>query len=154
MKNATKLRKLLTELSRDPRLKRAIAKGRRRSRHEPASQIETLAEMSLLLPRIASLFLKRKKARELDKQMDVVHFLVQLSLLLKENILDRPEVRDFFNRSAKQIHMMSRESLGAIMPKRGPIAPRGVLAAGQRRAALGSKATKAAVNRGVGRARP
>jgi len=84
MKNATKFRKLLKELSRDPRLKRVIAKARRRSKG--GTRVENLADMSLLLLAIASPFSRKKKDRALHEQMDVVYILLQVSLLLKENI--------------------------------------------------------------------
>lgn len=119
MKNAARFSKLLKELSRDSRLKRAVAKGRRRSHAKRRSQIENLLDMCLLFSAVASRFLKKKKARALDKQMDIVYFLVQVSLLLKENIFDRPEVQEFFGRNARQIRLMVGESLGRMpQPKR------------------------------------
>jgi len=117
MKNVTRFKKLLKELSRDPRLKRVLAKSTRRSRQKRLNQIEALADMFLILSTIASGFLKKKKARVLDEQADMVYFLVQLSLLLKENVFDRPEVQEFFSRSGRQIQLMTRESLSAIKPK-------------------------------------
>jgi hypothetical protein len=116
MKSAAKARKLLKELSRDPHLKRVIAKARRHSTEKRASPLEQLADMYVLLSSIASSFSK-KKARALDEQRDIVQFLVQVGLLLKENILDRPEVQEFLSRSAKRIRDVTRERLGVSTPQ-------------------------------------
>ena len=118
MKSAARARKLLKELSRDPHLKRVIAKARRRSHGKRASPLEDLANMYFLLSSVASGFSKKKKARALDEQRDIVQFLVQVGLLLKESILDRPEVQEFFSRSAKQIRVMMRERLAMSTAKR------------------------------------
>jgi len=118
MKNATRLRKALKELSADPQLRQVIATARRQSREKRPSQIESLAGLYLLLAAIAARFSKKKRARALDEHIAIVRSLVQLSLLLKENVLDRPEVRTFFSRSAKQISLITRESLGLSIPKR------------------------------------
>jgi hypothetical protein len=119
MKNATKLRKLLKEWSRDPRLKQVIAKARRGSSHDKReSQIESLANVYLALSTIAAGLSKKKKARALEEHIDVVYFLVQVGLLLKEHIFDRPEVKDFFNRSAQRIYQRTQASLGTVTAKR------------------------------------
>jgi len=132
MKNATLLRKALKELSADPVLRQVVTKARRGSSKRRPGQIESLASLYLLAAAIAARLSKKKHARALDEHIDIVRFLVQLSLLLKENVLDRPEVRKLFNRSAKRISLIARECLRLSTPKRKQ--PRH--AAGGRRARL------------------
>jgi len=117
MKNATRFSRLLQELSREPRLKRAIIRARRRS-SKSRSHLENLADLGVLLSTVAAQFMKKKKARALRQQTDVVHFLVQVSLLLKENVFARPEVREFFTRSARRIDRAARATLGASKAKK------------------------------------
>lgn len=123
MKSATKLSNLLKEISRDPRLRKAIAKARRRSRDKVASQVESLVNIYLALSTIASGLSKKKKARAIEEHMDLVYFLVQLGLLLKEHVFDRPEVKDFFSRSAKQIHQAANARIGKVTVKRKRLPP-------------------------------
>lgn len=118
MKSAARARKLLQELSRNPDLKRVIAKARRHSHDKRASPLEDLANTYFLLSSVASGFSKKKKARALDEQRDIVQFLVQVGLLLKENILDRPEVQEFFSRRGKQTRVRTPEGLGMNTAKR------------------------------------
>ena len=132
MKSAAKARKLLKELSRDPHLKRVMAKARRRPDDKRASPLEDLANMYFLLSSVASGYSKKKKARALDEQRDIVQFLVQVGLLLKENILDRPEVQEFVSRSAEQIRVMTRERLGMSTTKKKRPAARRSRASRQR----------------------
>ena len=130
MKNATRLRKALKKLRADPQLRQVIATARSRSREKRPSQIESLTGLYLLVAAIAARFSKKKRARALDEHIDIVRFLVQLGLLLKENVLDRPEVRTFISRSAEQISFIARENLGLSIPKRKR--PRSRSAAGRR----------------------
>ncbi len=118
MKNVNRLNSLLKELSRDPQLKQAIATARRRLARRHRSQLEKWVDMPLLLSAIASPFLKKKKARAFDERMEIVRFLAQVSLLVKENVFDRPEVREFIGRGARQIQLMTREGLGMILQQR------------------------------------
>jgi len=118
MKDATRLRKALKELSADPELRHVIARARRGSAKKRPGQIESLAGLYLLAAAIVARLSKRKRARALDEHIDIVRFLVQLSLLLKENVLDRPEVRKMFSRSAERISLVTRASLGLATPKR------------------------------------
>jgi len=94
-------------LSRDPQLKRAITTARRRS-PQGRSPLENLADLYVLLATVAAQLMKKKRARALQEQTDMIHFLVQISLMVKENILARPEVKEFFTRSARQIHEATR----------------------------------------------
>jgi len=120
MQNAAKLRKLLRHLSREPRVKQAIAKAKRQSRGKVRTPIENLADMYLLGLAIAARFSRKKKARALNEQMDIAHFLLQVSLVLKENIFERPEVKEFFSRTGESAYLTAQKWLGAVSPGRKP----------------------------------
>jgi hypothetical protein len=118
MKNADKYRKLLTELSRDPRLKQAIGKARRQPPGNAGTKVETVTRMFLTILAIASRFSKKKRARAIDEVADIVHLLVQISFLLKENIFDRTEVKRFFRQTSAQIYAFVQECVAMILPTR------------------------------------
>jgi len=117
MKDGAQVRKLLKQLSRDPRVKRVIAKAKRRTRGKGRAKVETVTDTFLLLMAIASRFAKKKKARALDELMDIVYLLVQVSVLLKENIFDRPEVKEFFSQSSRQIYLLAQQCVAMVLPK-------------------------------------
>lgn len=121
MKNGGAFRILLKELSRDPQLKQIMAKARRQTRGKGGAKVENVTGMFLLMLAIASRFTKRKKARALDELIDVISLLVQVSLLLKENIFDRPEVREFFSQSYKQIYSLAQEFVAMVLPQTKPV---------------------------------
>jgi len=116
MKSSNKSRKLLKELSRDPHLKQVIAKARHQPRGKVEARVESVTGMFVLLSRIASRFAKKKRARAIDDLADTVHLLFQVSLLLKENIFDRPEVKNFFRESSKQVYVFVQECVATILP--------------------------------------
>ena len=124
MKNGTQVGKLLKELSRDPRVKRVIAKAKRRTRGKGRAKVETVTDTFLLLMAIASRFAKKKKARALDELMEIIYLLVQVSLLLKENIFDRPEVKEFFRHSSKQTYALAQECVAMVLPKTKALRPK------------------------------
>lgn len=123
MKDGSQFRKLLKQLSRDPRVKRVIAKAKRRTRGKGRAKVENVTDMFLLLMAIASRFAKKKKARALDELMEIIYLLVQVSLLLKENIFDRPEVKEFFSHSSKQIYLLAQECVAMVLPKTKGLRP-------------------------------
>jgi hypothetical protein len=116
-KNAAAIRKLLRALSRDPQLRRLIAKARR---GKAGAKVDNVTDLYLLLLAIASRLSNKKKARALEEEIDVIYFLVQISLLLKENLFDRPEVRAFFGQRAKQLYRMAQQGMlwGAFLRNR------------------------------------
>lgn len=118
MKDANKYRKLLKELSRDPRLKQVIAKAKRQPRAKAGTKVETVTSMFLLVSAIISRFSKKKKARAIDELVDIVHLLIQVSFLLKENIFDRREVKKFFRQTSQQIYAFAQECVAMILPTR------------------------------------
>lgn len=119
MKNDKQFKDLLKELSREPRLKRVIAKRRSRGK----DGVEQAADFVLALLRIGSRFATKKKARALDELLDVIYLLLQVSLLLKENVFDRPEVRRFFRQRSKQIYSLAQEYVAVILPRAKQLRP-------------------------------
>src|ERR1019366_6257635 len=117
MKNTKKYRKLIRELSRDPRLKQAIAKSARRPRQKGGAKVETATSIFVLLSTIASRFAKKKHAHAIEDLVDLVQFLVQLSLAIKENIFDRPEVKKFVRQRSKELYAIAQQWLSLILPR-------------------------------------
>jgi len=108
---------LAKELSRDPRLKQAIVRARRKKPGKGVRQVENATGVAMLLLGIASRFSKRKKARALDEAMDVIYLLVQVSIVLKENVFDRPQVKKFFSQSFRQVYLLGRAFVALVLPK-------------------------------------
>ena len=116
MKKGSQFKGLLKELGRDPRLKRIISKRRTRGKGE--ARVENMSGIVLLILAIAARFATKKKARALDELMDIIYLLVQVSLLLKENIFDRPEVQEFFSQSTKEIYLLGQKYVAMVLPKK------------------------------------
>jgi hypothetical protein len=115
LKNGGQFKDLLKELSRDSRLKRVIAKHR--SRAKSGGKIQQAANLALGLLKIASRFMTKKRARTLEELVDAVYLLVQVSLLLKENVFDRPEVKRLFKQRSKQIYSLAQEYVVMVLPR-------------------------------------
>jgi hypothetical protein len=114
LKKDSQFKDLLKELARDPRVKRVIAKLR--SRGKRGGKIQPEAGIVLALLGIASRFMTKKRARAFDELVDAIYLLVQVSLLLKENVFDRPEVQRFFRQKSKQIYSLAQEYVAVILP--------------------------------------
>ena len=114
MKKDSQFKDLLKELARDPRVKRVI--GKRRSRGKRGGKIQPEAGIVLALLGIASRFMTKKRARAFDELVDAIYLLVQVSLLLKENVFDRPEVKRFFRQKSKRIYSLAQEYVVMILP--------------------------------------
>jgi hypothetical protein len=123
MKSRSQFETLLNELGRDPRLKRVIAKARRQTRGKGGAKVEAMTDIFLLIGEIYSHFATKKKARALEELMDIIYLLVQVSLLLKENIFDRREVKEFFRQSSKQVYSLAEECVAMILPKTKGLRP-------------------------------
>lgn len=117
MKKSNPLNSLVKELNRDPRLKGIVAKVKRRSRKNGVAKVENLADFFLLSLAIVSRFVSKKKARALDELMDVVYLLVQVSMLLKENVFDRPEVREFLSQRSKRVFSVARQYVDVVLSR-------------------------------------
>jgi len=122
MSKPTGFTSLAKELTRDPRLKQAVARARRKTPGKSVRQIDNATGVVLLLLGIASRFSKKKRARALHEAMDVIHLLVQVSIVLKENIFDRPQVRKFFSQSYRQVYLLARDLVAVVLPKTGEAA--------------------------------
>jgi hypothetical protein len=114
LKKDSQFKDLLKELARDPRVKRVI--GKRRSRGKRGGKIQPEAGIVLSLLGIASRFMTKKRARAFDELVDAIYLLVQVSLLLKENVFDRPEVKRFLKQRSKQIYSLAQEYVVMILP--------------------------------------
>lgn len=108
--------KLLNELSRDPRIEKAIAKTKRPRGAAPVPT-GSLAAIFLAMLAIAARFSSKKMVRALDEMMDTLYLLLQVSLVLKENVFDRPEVQKFFRRRYRQIYSIAQEYVSLILEK-------------------------------------
>ena len=122
MKNDSQFNDLLKVLGRDPRLKRVMA--RRQIRGKKGADGAHVTDIVLLLLAIASRFATKKKARALDELMDIIFLLVQVSLLLKENIFDRPEVKKFFSQSSKEIYLLAQKYVAMVSPTAKTLRPK------------------------------
>ena len=123
MQNASQVKNLLRELGRDPRLKPVIANAKRRKGNKGGAEVEQVTSIFLFLMAVVSRFVKKKKARSIDGLMDIIYLLVQVSLVLKENIFDRPEVKEFFSQSYKQIYLMAQQCVAMVLPKTKEVRP-------------------------------
>jgi hypothetical protein len=121
MKKGSQFKGLLKELGRDPRLKRVIAKRRTRGKGE--AKVENVTGIVLLILAIAGRFATKKKARALDELMDIIYLLVQVSLVLKENVFDRPEVKAFLSHRSKEVYSLAQECIAMVLPKTKGLRP-------------------------------
>jgi hypothetical protein len=117
MKKGNQMKGLLKELSRDPRLKVVIAKAKHHPRGKAEAKVESATGFFLLALSIASRFAKKKNARTLNELGDLIYLLVQVSLMLKENIFDRPEVKEFISQRSKEIYLFAQECAALVLPK-------------------------------------
>ena len=121
MKKGSQFKGLLKELGRDPRLKRVIAERRTRGKGE--AKVENVTGIVLLILAIAGRFATKKKARALDELMDIIYLLVQVSLVLKENVFDRPEVKAFLSHRSKEVYSLAQECIAMVLPKTKGLRP-------------------------------
>lgn len=86
-------RRLIVDLSQDPKVKIALETIREQTGGGAAK-----AGMAWQLLTVAGKFAGKKRARAIAEVVDVITLIVTLSLILKQNAFDRPEVRAFFER--------------------------------------------------------
>lgn len=118
MKKAATFRTLLKDLDRDPRVRQAVARAKRGNGHKDRGKVEGLAGILSLALTVASRYSKKKRARALEELRDAISFLVELSLLLKENVFDRPEVKKFIRQRSKQIYLFAQGCVAMVLPKK------------------------------------
>lgn len=90
----TEFTKLLKKLSEDPKLREAISMIGKNSDKNFAALTQGIATTLLLAGR----FVGKARMRKVTNIIDAAVFLISLSLLIKQNVFDRPEVRAFFKR--------------------------------------------------------
>lgn len=116
MRKRSQVNHLVKRLSRDPRLRRVIHKAKLRQKNG-TGKIEGLGDLFLLSLAVASRFVSKRKARTLDELMEIVYLLVVVSLILKENVFDRPEVKEFFSQNYKRVSSVYREYVDRILSR-------------------------------------
>lgn len=95
----TEFKSLLKKLSEDPKLREAIRKISVNSDKNFAALSQGLATTLLLAGR----FIGKARMKRITTFIDVAVFLISLSLLIKQNVFDRPEVREFIARVWKDV---------------------------------------------------
>ena len=87
---------LLKKLSSDPKIKEAIRQASEQA--TSASHFKAQSAMGLIkyLLKYTATFLGKKKAQKFNEYSEYVVVLITVSLILKKNIFDRPEVKEFF----------------------------------------------------------
>ena len=108
---------LLQELSKDPRIKKVIGQAKARLKNENSLKALGVTDFLILLIAVFSKFLSKKKARILEDLIEPLLLLFQVSLILKENVFDRPEVREFFSKHSSKIYKTAREYVAKALAK-------------------------------------
>lgn len=89
---SARFKKLISDLSRDPKLREAINKINEKSRL--GQHVKALRDF---LPFVAKLSrLGGKKTAALGEHLSLIVFLFEISILVKKNVFERPEVQRFF----------------------------------------------------------
>lgn len=103
---------LVKKLSEDPKLREAIHTIGKNSDKNFAAISQGIATTLLLAGR----FVGKGRMRQVTAIIDVAVFLISLSLLIKQNVFDRPEVRAFFakvwgdvSKTASHLTQIARE---------------------------------------------
>ena len=115
MKRPKQFKDILQKLAREPQVKEALTKARRQMRRK--GKAENLTGALLLALAVATRFVSRKKRRAVDDLMDSIFLLLEISLLLKENIFDRPEVKKFFRLRSKKVSVFVEKNMAAILAR-------------------------------------
>lgn len=87
---------LLKKLSTDPKIKSAIESAKAEANSQSSYQATSVIDLIIHLLKYSSTFVGKKKAEKITEYTGYIGFLITISLLLKKNIFDRPEVREFF----------------------------------------------------------
>lgn len=84
-------KRLVVRLSQDPKIKVAM-EGIRENTGGQHPQLGMLWQVLTISGR----FVAKRRSRAVAEVIDVITFLVTLSLIVKQNVFDRPEVREYF----------------------------------------------------------
>jgi hypothetical protein len=117
MKKSNRFKNLVKDLNRDPRLRRVTVKTNDHSHRNGRAKVQKISDFFLLGLAVVSRFASKKRARTIDEFMDIIYLLVQTSLLLKENIFDRPEVKEFIGQQSEKVHFLAQKYVALILSK-------------------------------------
>lgn len=110
----TRFKKLLKKLAEDPKVRAALQTSQ--LKNENSRKVQNFKDLFRQVIGIGARVLGRKRARLIADWVDLVSVLVDLSLILKENVFDRPEVRSFFGQNWGRL---KRQSIGVYGAGRG-----------------------------------
>ncbi len=88
-----RFKKLISDLSQDPKIKAAIEKITEKS--QVGQHVKALKDFLPFITKLAKF--GGKKTAMVGQHLTLIIFLFELSVLLKTNVFDRPEVRKFFS---------------------------------------------------------
>ncbi len=96
---STDFKNLLKKLSTDPRVKAAIDAAKEEA--TKSSEFQATSALGLIgyLFKYSASFLGRKRAGKLSELTGNLVFLITISMILKRNLFDRPEVKEFFEQN-------------------------------------------------------
>ena len=94
MKFKTEFKTLIKKLSQDPNLREAIDTMGRMKNKDFAVLPQAIGTALLFAGRFAG----KGRMRSVTNFVDAALFLISLSLLIKQNVFDRPEVQEFFRK--------------------------------------------------------
>jgi hypothetical protein len=94
--SSKKFKALLSELSKDESVRKAISDLKSSANAENIYYAQSVWDLLKQILKLSAKFLNKQKLKRLTEIIDIVMFLVSLSLILKQNIFDRPEVKQFF----------------------------------------------------------
>lgn len=116
----TEFKALLKKLSQDPKLREAIQSMTENSDRNFAALSKGLATTLLLAGR----FVGKGRIKTFISFIDAAVFLISLSLMIKQNVFDKPEVRDFvkkvwkdIGKTANQLATVARNYVDKRLPK-------------------------------------
>ena len=96
MKVSKNLKELIQLMRKDEKLKRAVDQVLKGSTTQDTIQkARSATDFLVTLVKMSSKFLGKRLANRWIELLEILSFIVQVSLLLKTNVIDRPEVRDF-----------------------------------------------------------
>lgn len=92
-----RIKELIKKLSADPKIKSAMAELKANSNAENAYYSKSFLDLMVYILKASGGFLGKRKAKVIIEVVEVTGFVISISLILKKNLFDRPEVRQYFN---------------------------------------------------------
>lgn len=87
---------LLNKLSSDPKVKAAIDSAKSEAFKSSDYQATSILDLISYLMKYSGSFIGKKKAEKLTEYTGYLVFIITVSMILKKNLFDRPEVKEFF----------------------------------------------------------